>query len=50
MTFFHLGMYFAKPVHMYLLEDGAAREVVYRPDYFDMPEDSIARKLSDNSG
>ena len=49
-TFFHLGMYFAKPVHMYLLEDGAAREVIYRPDYFDMPEDSIARKLPDNSG
>ncbi|MCC9624338.1 glucan biosynthesis protein D [Thalassospira sp. MA62] len=50
LTFFHLGMYFAKPVQMHLLEDGAARQVIYHPDYFDMPEDSIARNLSDNSG
>ncbi len=50
LTFFHLGMYFAKPVHMYLLENGQAREVIYKPDYFDMPEDSIARQLPANSG
>jgi glucans biosynthesis protein len=50
LTFFHLGMYFAKPVHMHLVDGGKSREVVYTPDYFDMPEDSIARKLSENSG
>ncbi|QPC41954.1 glucan biosynthesis protein D [Kaustia mangrovi] len=49
-TFFHLGQYFQKPVHIFLVENGEAREVVYESAYFDMPADSIARQLPDNSG
>ncbi|MFH1804994.1 MAG: glucan biosynthesis protein D [Pseudomonadota bacterium] len=49
-TFFHLGRYFQKPVHMHLLDKSVAREVIYKPDYFDMPEDAVARQLSENIG
>jgi glucans biosynthesis protein len=49
-TFFHLGMYFQKPVAMYRLEGGDAREIVYDPDYFDMPADSIAHRLREGAG
>jgi len=47
-TFFHLGMFFLKSVKMHALEDGKAREILYSNNYFNMPKDSIARKLSDN--
>lgn len=50
LTFFHLGRFFAKPVHMHLVDGGKSREVLYHAKYFDMPEDSIARKLSGNIG
>jgi periplasmic glucans biosynthesis protein len=49
-TFFHLGQYFQKSVRMYQLTDGQAREVIYKPDLFDMPADSIARGIVDNPG
>jgi glucans biosynthesis protein len=49
-TFFHLGRFFQKPVRMHVIEGGQAREIVYDSDYFDMPADSPARKLPDNSG
>ena len=49
-TFFHLGQFFQKSVKMHLVEGGAAREIVYSPSYFDMPADSIARKLPPDSG
>jgi glucans biosynthesis protein len=53
-TFFHLGRYFQSPVRMLLIEGGGAgakaREIVYDPSYFDMPADSPARKLPNNSG
>lgn len=49
-TFFHLGMFFQKSVKMYALRDGQAREILYSPAYFDMPADSIARKLPKDSG
>ena len=49
-TFFHLGQFFGKSVHMYLLKDGVAREFEYRPDLFDMPADSPARALPPDSG
>ena len=43
-TFFHLGRYFQKPVHMHVVEDGAvAREIIYDAAYFDMPADSPAQ-------
>ena len=49
-TFFHLGRYFTNPVRMHVAEGGQAREILYRPDYFDMPADSPARELMDNPG
>lgn len=49
-TFFHLGRYFRSPVRMHVVEDGAAREILYDPGYFEMPADSPARKLSGNPG
>ncbi len=48
--FFHLGRYFQEPVLMHVVENGEAREVLYRPDYFDLPEDHPARGLPDNIG
>ncbi len=49
-TFFHLGQYFQKSVRMHVVDGGQAREVIYEPAYFDMPADSIARKLPENVG
>jgi glucans biosynthesis protein len=49
-TFFHLGRYFQKPVRMHVVDRGQAREIIYDDAYFDMPADSPARKLPDNSG
>jgi glucans biosynthesis protein len=49
-TFFHLGMFFQKSVKMHEVSGGQAREILYSPSYFDMPADSIARKLPKDSG
>ena len=53
-TFFHLGRYFPTPVHMHVLEasgaDAFAREVLYDPTLFTMPEDSPARQLPEGVG
>ena len=49
-TFFHLGKYFQKPVRIFAVQAGAAREVVYDPAYFHMPSDSPARRLAQGSG
>lgn len=49
-TFFHLGEFFQSSVRMHQVSGGKAREILYSPDYFDMPADSIARKLPKNSG
>lgn len=49
-TFFHLGEFFTKTVHHFRVEQGSAREIMYSPRYFDMPKDSIARKLPANAG
>jgi periplasmic glucans biosynthesis protein len=49
-TFFHLGRYFQRPVRMHVVEGGAAREIVYDSACFDMPPDSPARNLPNNSG
>lgn len=49
-TFFHLGQFFQKPVRMHVVAEGQAREIVYKPDYFEMPADSPARGLSQNVG
>ena len=49
-TFFHLGQFFQSSVRMHQVADGKAREILYSPDYFEMPADSIARRLPKNSG
>ncbi|HEX9451239.1 MAG TPA: glucan biosynthesis protein D [Burkholderiales bacterium] len=49
-TFFHLGMFFQKAVKMHAVRRGEAREIIYRADYFDMPADSIARRLPEGAG
>src|SRR5829696_8392467 len=49
-TFFHLGRFFQRPVRMHVVERGQAREIIYDDAYFDMPPDSPAHKLPDNSG
>jgi glucans biosynthesis protein len=49
-TFFHLGQFFQSSVKMHVLEAGQAREILYSPSNFDMPKDSIARKLPKDSG
>ncbi len=49
-TFFHLGRFFGKSVKMHALDGGIAREILYSSDYFEMPADSVARLLPENSG
>lgn len=44
-TLMHVGRYFPKTVRMYLVENGQARQIVYNPAYFLMPEDHVARQL-----
>jgi periplasmic glucans biosynthesis protein len=48
-TFFHVGKYFAAPVHMFVLSAAGspalARAILYDPEYFRMPPDSPARAL-----
>ena len=50
LTFFHLGTYFRKAVRIHVVEHGAARAVLYDPALFDMPQDSIARRLPTDAG
>ena len=49
-TFFAMGRYFQMPVHMYVVDHGAARELIYDSSYFEMPSDSPAHKLSTGAG
>ena len=49
-SFFHLGMFFHKAVEMNVVEAGQAREIIYDPSYFDMPEDLPARHLPKGAG
>jgi glucans biosynthesis protein len=49
-SFFHLGMFFQKSVEMNLVEGNIAREIIYDQSYFDMPSDSIAKKLPQGAG
>jgi glucans biosynthesis protein len=49
-TLFHLGRFFQKPQRIHVLESGMAREIVYREDYFDMPDDSPAHRLPKGVG
>jgi glucans biosynthesis protein len=49
-SFFHLGMFFPKAVEMNVVEAGSAREILYDPAYFDMPETSVAKNLASGVG
>ena len=49
-TFFPVGKYFAKAIRMHAIDGEKAREVLYEPEYFDMPEDSPAQKLPEDTG
>jgi glucans biosynthesis protein len=49
-TFFHLGRFFQKPVHMHVVEGGQAREILYDARYFEMPGDSPAHELTAGTG
>jgi glucans biosynthesis protein len=46
-TFMFVGHYFPKTVRMYAVEkDGeSAREIIYDPEYFDIPAGNVARRL-----
>ncbi len=48
--FFHPGRYFKEPVKIYEVEGAKAREVLYSPDAFEMPDDSPARALPRDIG
>ncbi len=48
--FFHLGKFFQKAVHVHVVTNGQAREILYDPSYFNMPADSIARQLPAGAG
>jgi glucans biosynthesis protein len=49
-SFFHLGMFFQKAVEMHVVDRGGARQIIYDQSYFEMPGDSIARKLPQGAG
>ncbi len=49
-SFFHLGMFFRKAVEIHVVDAGSAREIIYDQSYFEMPEDSIAKKLPQGAG
>jgi glucans biosynthesis protein len=49
-TYFPLGRYFTKRVRMFAVDGERARELIFSPDYFDMPADSPARLLPADSG
>ncbi len=49
-TFFHIGKFFPKPVAIYAVTGGEAREVVFDRGYFTMPADSPARQLPRDAG
>ncbi|MGQ4275132.1 glucan biosynthesis protein [Terrihabitans sp. B22-R8] len=48
--FFHLGKYFPKKVSINLISEGMSQEVLFSPEYFDIPKDSIAHGLPQDAG
>jgi glucans biosynthesis protein len=43
--FFPLGRYFKEPVRIFVVENGLARELLYRPELFDIPSGNPALRL-----
>jgi glucans biosynthesis protein len=50
LEFFPLGKYATKRVQMFAVESGRATEILYTPDFFNMPADNPARELPSNAG
>lgn len=50
LRFFHLGRYFKLPVGIYLVDGDKAQEVLYTPDYFDIPAGNPAANLPGDIG
>jgi periplasmic glucans biosynthesis protein len=48
--FFHPGSHFKRPVHIYEVHDGIAREVLYDPTLFDLGANSFDSGLSSHLG
>ena len=48
--FFHLGRYARQPVSIYAVEGGEARQVVYSPALFEIPNSNPASQLSPTLG
>lgn len=49
-SFFPIGRFFPKAIRMNAVDGDKAREILYEPEYFDMPDDSPAQKLPEDSG
>ncbi len=49
-TAFHLGELFRRPIRLHRVEDGTARELLYREAYFSYPEGSPAADMPDGAG
>ena len=47
---FHLGRYFKNPVKIHVLDQGQAREILYRPDYFTFGGSSLGQTFPDDLG
>ncbi len=47
---FHLGRYFQTPVRLHALENGIARELLYSPDLFEIPDGHVAAGLPADIG
>lgn len=47
---FHLGKYATEPVRIHVVEEGFAREVIYNPSLFDIPDGHAARGLQAGAG
>ena len=48
--FFHLHRWAKEPVGLYVVEKGEAREILYSPNFFEMPASSPATKLPNDIG
>ena len=48
--FFHLGRYATDPVRMHVVTDGKAREIIYSPALFDIPDGHPAKSLESGAG
>jgi glucans biosynthesis protein len=48
--FFHLGKYFPKKVGINIISGDTSRQMLFSPEYFEMPIDSVARGLPQDAG